>query len=156
MHLDDELADRQPQAGATNGRIGSVGSIELFKKVGLLLRGQADAVIAHTDHDLGGKRLTADRDRAAFRRIFHGVRQDILNDLCQSERIGDERRKAIVHLDEYLMFWGGLDKDRADGVQQLPHIQWFKLEQKVMIGFQTRNIEQIIDELAELRTLVAD
>src|SRR5579862_1260715 len=81
-HLDEGLDDEEAQAVAADGggpRI--AGAIETVEDAGDFVGRDAEAAILHVDQDEGTFAPDADLDAPAFRRVFDGVADKVVEDL---------------------------------------------------------------------------
>jgi len=80
------LDDCQPQARAGNV-FGIAGAAERLEQVGQIFWGDADTSVSHSQRQLRLIAAQAEVDGVVFRRIAHGVAQDIFDDLAQQSRV---------------------------------------------------------------------
>ena len=97
--LDDAARDGEAQAGAAElPRRAAVGLLELVEDAGLLLRRDADAGVAHLEHDLAGAGpgLDDDADAAGLGEL-DGVAGEIEQHLAQPRGVADDAlRQPLV------------------------------------------------------------
>src|SRR5690606_21415682 len=98
VRLDNQLGDGQPQPGAGDRSVGRFDAVELVENARLLLWPDAHALIRHADLHAAIYPSHGYRYRAAIRRVFDRVGDEVAHDLRQPERVAERRRHAGLRL----------------------------------------------------------
>src|SRR4051794_20987971 len=86
VRLDELPRDVQPDAEALRARRRGAGSIEAVEQARWLLRLDAHALVPDRDGRVAVLALDLHADLAAVRRVFDGVREQVVQDLLQPLR----------------------------------------------------------------------
>ena len=161
--LDQPPADGQPQPGAAvlaGG--GHVGLRERLEQLRRLLRGHADARVAHGElelHLLAGafEQFDVQPDLAALGEL-DGVVDEVRQDLAEAERVaqqmlGNRRRDMGQELQALVVrLLGGERRDRADHFVE-PEVRRLDVE---LARLDLREVEDVVDDGQQRRAGVVD
>src|SRR3712207_724436 len=88
VRVSDPLGDREPKAGALLGvSSGCLATVESVKDAFLLIGSNPDSLVGHRRGHCLWCNLKSELDRAAFRRIFYRIVDEIEEQLAQPEFI---------------------------------------------------------------------
>ena len=95
MGFGNSFDDGQPQPGPSLfPAAGGIGTVKTVKYIRNLVRRNAGAAILHLDTQMAVLQLDLHQNTAVFRRVDHGIGQQIVDHLADTGRINRQRRQT--------------------------------------------------------------
>ena len=152
MNLGDVFDDGQAESGAAHfAGTGAVDAVEALEDSRQILLGDAQSVVGDFNDHMTDLDFRQHADTAIFARVLDGVVDEIGNRALEIVGVADDRWQLVGSGDgELLAFAGGGGGEQvgrlANDGRQVDALQpW-----KARLAFQTRKLQQIVDEIAQL------
>lgn len=145
--------DRKPQAGATVTAVaGTVDLMEGTENGLLLVGGNADASIAHSEDNASASLVTDVQAHLATLGELDGIGQQVLEDLLQALAVGEQGGGYIrfsVYFEGQPLVPGQRFEHAAQALDQAFHLSAFRAHLE-LAGLDLGNVENVVDQVEQV------